>query len=80
MGSAILSILSALVPLAVKIIMAYIERNELDNVTRQRFLDFIESMEGSMKVPSNIRKDYQKQGDRLRERIKKIKEQEGKNN
>jgi len=76
MGTAILGILGAIMPVAIKIIMAYLEKSEMDNIVRQRFIDFVESMEKSMKVPSNLRKNYGEQGKRLRERLKKLKEAE----
>jgi len=75
MGATILSIISALVPIAVKIIMAFLDKKDTDNVTRQHFLDFVDSMEKSMSTPSNLRQSYRKQGDKLRERLKRIKEE-----
>ena len=72
MASAILGLLSAILPLAIKIIMAYLERKEVDNEVRRRFMKFVESLETSMKSPAKLRQSYKKQGDRLDEMMREI--------
>jgi len=75
MAAAIIGIISSLLPLAIKLITAYLDRQEGDTIAKEKFLDFIGSMEESMKTPSKLRKTYKEQGDRLRERLKKLQEE-----
>lgn len=75
----IMTIVTALIPLAVKLINHFVAKKELEVETKKKFLEFVDSLDQDLKVPAKIRKNVKKQRDRLDELLKEMDAAEDKN-
>lgn len=63
------SILSALLPFAVKIIQNYFEKQKGKQESKRKWIAFIESMAGTLTNSAGLRKSWQDQADRLKDQM-----------
>lgn len=61
-----MTLVNAFLPFAIKIITAYLEKNEDKKEARKLFLQFVEKMQSSSGDSATLRSSYQAQIDRLR--------------
>lgn len=66
------SIVTALIPFAIKILNSYFEKNKDKKDQREAYLKFLESMQSSASTPATMRNSYQDQIRRLREQENEI--------
>jgi len=74
------SLIQALLPLVVRIVTYFLDKSKVEYEARQKWLEFIESLEDSTDTPTRLRKSYAKQKERLNAILKEIKEREGDKN
>ena len=60
------TIVSALLPFAIKIISAWFEKNQDKKEAREAFLSFVEKMQSNAGNSASLRKSYQAQIERLK--------------
>ena len=77
MAQSIINIIGALTPLAIKLILLYLEKINVDKETKKRFYDFIHAMERDSTITSTLRQKYAQQKDRVDAMIKEIEAREG---
>lgn len=77
MTAAILGIVTALLPMALKLITMYLTKSGAKIEAQKKWLDFMESLEESMTAPSKLRRSYAQQKARVDAIIKAIEEKEG---
>lgn len=63
------TLVSAFLPFAIKIITAYLEKNEDKKEARKLFLQFVEKMQSSAGDSASLRSSYQAQIDRLKKGV-----------
>ena len=72
-----MSIITALMPLVIKLITMYLKKSNADLATQKKFFTFIDAMEKGSAVTSKLRKKYTQQKDRVSSMIKEIEAKEG---
>jgi hypothetical protein len=69
--TALLPLLTALMPMIIKLLMYWLDYKNADTATKKKFLEFVESLNKYIPKANKLKQDYQNQID---ENIKKIEE------
>lgn len=67
MPAAIMSVVTMLLPLAIKLIMYWIDKKRDDNELRRQFLEIIEKMDHD--IPTRMRERHRQQIERIKLKI-----------
>ncbi len=77
MATSILAIITAILPMAIKLITAFLSKSDAKQETKKKWLEFMNSLEESADAPSRLRKSYTKQISEVDAMIKEIEAKEG---
>lgn len=64
-----MTIIQALLPVALKILAMYFEKAETSKDQKQAYLDFVTKMQGTANQPAAIKSSYDAQIERLKKQI-----------
>ena len=70
------TVLSSLLPLAVRLITAWLNKNSEDKELKKKWYSFIESLESSVHVPAKLRDSASRQRKRLDDMLAEIDKKE----